>query len=176
MPIPERLHPLTPSAEEFREYMELSQQIEHGLEDRADVSELLDRWNARAGRAYQPSDFHYHGAIDRDTFVGEMLLGEPAFVPDLTYAELHEVLRSAVGNELSEAVASYYLNWLEANLPGANVSDLLYWPNQWFDDDAMLQVELTPDQILAYAMARSGRRVPGAPENVPMPYPLPAKW
>jgi hypothetical protein len=173
MPIPARLRPLTPSREEFSEYTELSRQIEHAIEDRADVSELLARWNARAGRTYQLSDFNYHGAIDRDTFVAEMLLGEPALVPDLNYEELREVLRSAVGNELSEAVASYFLNWLEANLPGANISDLIYWPNQWFNDDAMLQVELTPDQILAYAIAKSGRSFPDAPTGVPMPYPIP---
>lgn len=173
MPIPARLRPPTPTPEEFREFMELSRQIEYAIEDRADFSDLLARWTARAGGAYQPSDFHYHGAIDRDTFVGEMLLGEPALVPDLSYDELREVLRSVAEGELSEAVSSYFVWWLEANLPGANVSDLLYWPNEWFGDEAMLHAELSHDQILAYALAKSGRSVPGAPEGVPMPYPIP---
>jgi hypothetical protein len=173
MPIPPRLRPPPPSVEEFREYMELSRQIEDGLEFRDDVSELLTRWNARAGRTYQPSDFHYHGAISSETFVGEMLLGEPALVPDLTYDELREVLRSMLDGELSEAVESYSLRWLEANLPGANVSDLIHWPNEWFKNETMLHAELTHDQVLAYAMAKSGRHLPDAPADVPMPYPIP---
>ncbi|MBN9120409.1 MAG: hypothetical protein J0I06_14835 [Planctomycetes bacterium] len=172
MPVPPRLRPPTPSAEEVREYVALCRQIEDAHRD--DVGPLLARWNARAGRSYTQAEFQaYYGSVAVETFVGEMLLGVPALVPDLTYDEFRDVLRSAVGNELSEAVASYYLNWLEANLPGANVSDLLYWPNEWFRDEAMLQVELTPDQVLAYAMARSGRRVPGAPADVPMPYAMP---
>jgi hypothetical protein len=173
MPIPARLRPLTPSREEFGEYMELSRQIEHGLEFREDVSELLARWNARAGRTYPPSDFNYHGAIDRETFVGEMLLGQPRLVPDLTYDELREVLRSVRAVELSEAVQSHFLNWLEVNLPGANISDLIYWPNEWFNDEAMLHVELSDDRMLAYAMAKSGRHFPDALAGVTMPYPIP---
>jgi hypothetical protein len=173
MPIPPRLRPTTPSAGEVREYTELSAQIEDGLECGESVSDLLARWNARAGSAYQPSDFNYHGAISSETFVARMLLGTPALVPDLTYPELREVLRSMLDGELSEAVESYYLCWLGANLPGANVSDLIYWPNEWFKDESLLQVEFTPDQILAYARAKCGRIVPGAPAGVPMPYPIP---
>lgn len=173
MPIPPRLRPPTPSVEEFREYKELCRQIERAIEGRADVSELLTRWNGRAGRTYQPSDFHYHGASDIDTFVGAMLLGAPALVPDLTYGELREVLASVLNMELSEAVSDYYLQWLEANLPGADVIILIYCTSDWFNDEALRQVELTPNQILAYAMAKSGRRVPGVPEGVPMPYPIP---
>lgn len=173
MPVPERLRPPTPSVAEFREYIALCDRIEDAAP--SDVEPLLARWNARAGRTYTHAEFKtYYGAVDVETFVGEMLLGEPAVVSDLTYAELRAVLESAAGNELSEAVASYYLNWLDVNLPGANVSDLLYWPNEWFGDESMLQVELTPDQMLAYAMAKSGRQFADAPD-VPLPYPMPAK-
>jgi hypothetical protein len=171
MPIPERLRPPTPTEQEMREFMELGDKIETALEWREDASELLARWNARAGRDYVPSDFNYHGAIDRDTFVAEMLLGAPAFVPDLTHAEALEVLRSMLAGELSEAVDGYFLAWCEVNVPGANVSDLLHWPDQWFGSE--IEGELSAEQFLAYAMARSGRQLPGAPTDVPMPYPMP---
>ena len=173
MPIPPRLRPPTPSVEEMREYTSLCRRIESTLSDHGSLSPLLARWNARAGRAYRPSDFRYHGAVDTTTFVGEMLLGTPGLVPDLSYPELREVLRSFLDQELSETVESYFLAWLEANLPGAKVSELIYWPNQWFNDESLLNAEFTPDQFLAYAMAKSGRQVPGAPANVPMPYPMP---
>lgn len=174
MPIPARLQPPTPSAEEMREYTELSRQIEAGLEDRADVSELLAHWDARAGRAYPPSDFRYHGAVSTETFVGTMLLGAPAFVPDVTYAELREVVAAVSTAELSEAVLHYFVAWLDVNLPNAGTTNLMYWPNEWFNDESLLHAELSDDQILAYAMAKSGRCVPGAPAGVPMPYPMPA--
>ena len=172
MPIPARLRPPTPSVEELREYTALCNQIEDA--PASDVEPLLARWNARAGRSYTRAEFKtYYGAVDTETFVGEMLLGAPALVPDLTYAELSAVLRSELDHELSGAVGSYYLEWLDVNLPGANISDLLYWPNQWFNDEAMLQVELTPDQFLAYAMARAGRHFADAPADVPVPYTMP---
>ncbi|MCI0704714.1 MAG: hypothetical protein L0241_26965 [Planctomycetia bacterium] len=173
MPIPTRLRPTIPSVEEFREYISLCKQIEDARQD--EVGPLLARWNARAGRPYRQAEFRaYYGAVDIETFVGEMLLGVPPFVPDLTYAELRDVLETLQSGALSEAVESYFLDWLEVNLPDANISDLLYCPNQWFADEAMLHVELSHDQILAYAMAKSGRSVPGAPTDVPMPYPIPA--
>lgn len=127
------------------------------------------------GREFVPSDFRYQGAIDRDTFVTESLMGPPALVADLTYPELRAVLEGLLPARLSEAEQSYYLGWLEANLPGSNVSDLIYWPNEWFKDQSMLHVELTPDQLLGYAMRASGQVIPGAPEDVELPYPMPKR-
>ena len=172
MPIQTRLRPLTPSTEELREYIALCNQIENASEDEA--GPLIARWNARAGMEYTYPEFlSYYGAVSIETFVGEMLLGQPTYVPDLTYPELREVLCARLALELSDAVDSYFLGWLEVNLPGSNVSNLIYWPNIWFGDESIN--ELSHDQILAYAMARSGRCFPDAPADVPMPYPLPAK-
>ena len=173
MPIPERLRPPAPSDQESREYTALCDRIEDAGRD--EVGPLLARWNARAGRTYTQPEFRsYYGAVDVETFVGEMLLGEPAFVPDLTYAELRAVLCARLEFELDEALDSYFLGWLDVNLPGADITNLIYWTNHWFGDEAMLHTELTPDQTLAYAMARCGRRLPDAPD-VPLPYPMPAK-
>jgi hypothetical protein len=156
----------------MREYRQLCCQIEDAGSD--EVEPLLARWNARAGVPYTHSEFKtYYGAVDCETFVAGMLLGAPALVADLTYDELREVLRAVLAHELSEAVDSYYLNWLEANLPDADVTGLIYCTSDWFGDLALLHAELSPDQLLAYALARSGRHVPGAPAGVPMPYPLP---
>lgn len=174
MPIPDRLRPLPPTAEEIAAYTDLCRQIENCDRNAHDLGELLARWNRRAGRTYVLSDFNYHGSIDIDTFVATMLMGTPALVPDLTYSELRDVLEGVRSAALLESEDHYYIGWLETNLPGANVSDLIYWPNEWFADEAMFHVDLTADQILAYAMARSGRRIPGAPENVPLPHPIPS--
>ena len=170
MPIPARLRPPTPTVQEMELYTELCRRIEN----RRHTDDDLAEWNRRAGIEYEEAEFRsYYGSMEIEDFVTFMLMGVPKLVPDLTYAELRDVLEMQLSVTLSEAETSYYLRWLEANLPGAEVSDLIYWPNEWFGNEAMLHAELTPDQILAYAMARSGRRVPGAPEGVPLPHPIP---
>ena len=173
MSIHPRLRPPQISAEEMKEYLKLCGQIEEGIDHRDDVSELLAVWNSRASRVYTRSDFRYHGAIDMETFVTHMLLGSPQFVPDLVYEELQDVLDAVLSVTLSEAETSYYLSCLEANLPGANISDLIYWPNIWFANEDLLPIELSPDQLLTYAMRKCGRVVPGAPTSVDLPYPIP---
>src|SRR5262249_41690693 len=108
-------------------------------------------------------------------FVSRMLMGTPKLVPDLTYPELRGVLEAQLSGTFSEPERDYYLDWLDANLPDAIISDLIYWTNEWFGDESLLHLELTPDQILASAMARADRKVPGAPENVPLPHPIPPR-
>lgn len=92
------------------------------------------------------------------------------------------MLESLSSADLSEADDQYYLDWLEAQFPGGNTSDLIHWPDEWFGDASLFrnsngafkpEAELSSDQILAYAMAKSGRRLPGAPENVSLPFPVP---
>jgi hypothetical protein len=175
MPIPERLRPPPPTAEELAFYTDLCRQIEN-LRDAHDerFPELFDRWNARAGREYDLLEFPgFHGMMKRDQFVDEMLMGRPHVVADLTYAELRDVLAEVLAGKLPWVDAHYFLSWLDANLPGGYISDLIYWPNDWFHNDDLLHLELTHDQALAYAMAKSGRRLPDAPEDVPLPYPIP---
>jgi hypothetical protein len=172
MPIPERLRPSPPTAEDVAHYTELCRRIENRRHSDDDLAE----WNRRAGRPYEEAEFRsYYGSMGIDEFVTEMLIGEAALVPDLTYSELRDVLESVRSVALSQPEDSYFLGWLEANLPESGICDLIYWPNEWFGDDSLLQVELTPDQILAYAMKQSGRIVPGSPENVPLPYPIPPR-
>ena len=172
MPIPARLRPTPVTAEEMAHYTELCRRIEN----RRHTDDDLAEWNRRAGVEYEEAEFRcYYGSMEIDEFVTIMLMGVPKLVPDLTYAELRTVLEAQLSATLSQPESSYYLRWLEANLPAADVSDLIYWPNHWFDNESLLHAELSPDQILAYAMKRSGRCVPGAPENVPLPYPVPPR-
>jgi len=172
MPIPERLRPPTPTEQEMRAFMELCSDIENA--PAYDVEPLLARWHERAQRTYTHAEFKcYYGAVDTETFVSEMLLGLPAFVPDVTHAEALEVMRAVRAAELSEDVNSYFLQWLDVNLPNCDMTDLIYYSHHWFGDESFLHAALSDEQVLAYAMARSGRQLPGAPADVPMPYPMP---
>jgi hypothetical protein len=175
MPIPKRFAFKRITKAELREYMQLCNEIEDGIHrGREDVTELIARWNARAGREYRPVEFtKYYGSIDTDEFVREALQPSPKWIADLTYAELRDVYEAVVSVELSESQTSHFLEWLEVNLPNANMSDLIYWPNEWFRDPSALHLELTADQALRYAMLRSGRILADAPQEVELPRPLP---
>jgi hypothetical protein len=175
MPIPERLRPPPPTAEDMARYTELCRWIEDGGAD-DETKEMIDQWNQRASRPYTHDEFrYYHASTSCESFVATMLLGNPRVVSDLTYAELREVLAAVLAVEIREPELGYFIDWLEANLPGSNITNLIYWPNHWFQNESLLHAELSPDQILAYAMRQSGRTVPGAPENIPMPYPIPPR-
>ena len=62
-------------------------------------------------------------------------------VPDITDDELLEVITYLVDGHDSESEQSYWLEFLDRNLPHPAMSNLIYWR---FD-------ELTPVQILAEA-------------------------
>ncbi|HIC7248739.1 TPA: hypothetical protein ACW2VC_004013, partial [Klebsiella variicola] len=63
------------------------------------------------------------------------------------------------------------LGLLEKNFD-ANPSDLIYWPNEWFQDEYMLHADLTPEEIAGYLMAKSGRLLNDAPQ-IELRYPTP---
>lgn len=173
MPIPERFR-RRPSPAEMREFTALCREIEDGLETGADVSDKLERWNRRSGRTYAPRDFkNYYSAVSTETFVNEALLGRAQWVDDLTYAELEAVMEAVCNATLSEAELGFYLEWLDANLPGVGVIDLLDYPEQWFGYVPRLASPMTPRQLLEYAMHRAGRTFPDAPGDVTLPVPHP---
>ncbi len=176
MTIPERFKLPELSEQEILEYTEICNSIEDGIELNIDISVLLQKWNSRSYRLYEADEFTtYYEVGSTDEFVKEALLPKARSVDDLKYSELLAVLQEVLSAELPESEQSYFLNWLEVNLPNCNINDLIYWPDQWFNDSKQLQIELTPDQIIAYAMLMSGRKVEGAPTNIELPLPVPKK-
>lgn len=140
-----------------------------------DVSELLARWNARANRAFAATEFTtYSGALSTTEFVEEALSPQPRLVPDLTYAEALAVLESVMNAALGEAEHSYFLTWLGAQFPDSNVSDLIYWPAEWFGDRAAFRFKFSSDQLLQALMEYSGRALPDAPV-VAIPFDIPKR-
>ena len=183
MPIPARFQ-LTPPAEELIQTMcQLCNAIEDGVERHDDVGELLEEWHRHATRDCEPHEFtSYWKSQDQEEFVREVLYPRPVFVADLNYAEARAVLESVVRVELKEAETVYFLKWLEAQFPNCNISDLIYWPDEWFGDHSLFrepngafkpEAELSLDQILGYAMKRSARELPGTPTDIVLPFPLP---
>lgn len=173
MPIPARLRPPDLDAEEVHRFCGLCDDIETGVIDGADVSALLAKWNARANRQYQAREFaDYYGATDKLAFVSEALLPRPTRLDDLRADEVLSVLEDVRNATLPEQYNSYFLTWLDVQFPNADVSDLIYWPDQWFDVSEALDEDLSAAQLLCALMERTGRKLPGA-VHVELPWPVP---
>ena len=184
MAIPARLRLPPVDQGLFDEMSMLCDSIEAELEAGEAATLLLRRWHAHTWREHEPYEFqNYWRSIDKETFVLNALNPEPRLDDDLRYSEALAVLEAVTNVAVSESENHYYTSWLEAQLPGGNISDLIYWPDEWFSDASLFtdangafkpEAKLSNDQILAYAMAKSGRRLPGAPENVVLPFPVPS--
>lgn len=173
MAIPSRLQPPVLDPDELAVFSGLCDDIERGVIDKTDVKPLLARWNARAHRQYQAREFaDYYYATDKLAFVSEALLPKPARVDDLCAEEVLAVLEALREGTLPEEHHSYFLSWLDVQFPNAEVSDLIYWPDQWFDAKDALEFDLTPGQMLFALMERTGRKLPGAREAW-LPWPVP---
>jgi hypothetical protein len=183
MPIPERLKLQAVNKKLFDEMSALCDAIERELESGETAEALLQRWHSHARRRCDPYEFlTYWKAVSRDTFVHDALNPEPAFDNYVVYSEALAVLDVVSAATVPEAEIGYYLGWLEAQFPGANMNDLIYWPDEWFEDASLFRDEngafkpesrLSNNQLLAYAIAKSGRKLPGAPNDVTLPFPMP---
>jgi hypothetical protein len=183
MAIPERLKLQPVSKQLLEEMRTLCDSIERELESGETAQVLLQRWHSHARRRCDAYEFqNYWKAMSKETFVHDALNPEPSFDDHAVYSEAVAVL-DAVGNAaLTQSEITYYLGWLEEQFPGVNMSDLIYWPDEWFGDASLFRdsngafkpdCSLSDDQILGYAMAKSGRKLPGAPKGVALPFPMP---
>lgn len=184
MPIPERFRAPRVSKTTVEKLSQLCDEIENGVNRGEDVSLLLEKWHCHAQRTCEPHEFKtYDGSMTKEEFVKGALLSPPGLVNDATYEECKAIALAIMNAEIrNQADQARYLNWLEANFPGSRISDLMFWPNEWFGNDSYFLEdgqflpgrELSVDQILRYAMLKSGRFLPDAPGNVRLPLPLPS--
>lgn len=115
--------------------------------------ELVDRFNRDAGTGLAFRDFQgIYGGTDHETWVRSILsLPAARRVPDVTREELVEVVRRITGGGAAEHEITFWLELLKANVPDPNVSDLIFWPNLYFQDESVR--ELTPEQVVEVALA-----------------------
>lgn len=107
------------------------------------------------------------------TRVLALLESELAFDPQLTWGELHGLMTAVLEFVLDEPVRARALDFLELNMPGARLRELIDWPGEWFGNRWMEEIVLGPEEVALYALARSGREVPGLPFEPELPFPLP---
>jgi len=127
---------------------------EHGR----NYEELLERFSELVGEPVNRSDVRgAFGSIDSDEFARQMLL-DPKDVPtDLSEPEMLELLeriRQADGDEFQ---IGYWLNCLAVNTGDERISDLIYWPGEYFEDGNNCR-EMSSREILDVAMAAGKSR------------------
>ncbi|STU98080.1 Uncharacterised protein [Klebsiella pneumoniae subsp. pneumoniae] len=176
MPLPERMKPAKISRQKLKELADVAEeilsQIDSGAdEDDAGLKALIDDWNRQAVNPYEFSDFRDFSSWTSAKDFTRMAFNQEKYIEDLTWDELVQIISFVCNAEGKESEQSYALGLLEKNFD-ANPSDLIYWPNEWFQDEDMLHVDLTPEEIAGYLIAKSGRLLSDAPQ-IDLRYPIP---
>lgn len=138
-------------------------QIEAALDRREEAADLIRTFNTFTGRDYDEHMFrHYWRSVSLDDFVRQAARPKPAPVPDVTRAELAEVVRRAMpGSGDSDYEA--YMEIFDANVPAAWASGLIFYPpgydaatNTWDGGRPISEYDPTPEQIVDLALAGRG--------------------
>lgn len=154
MPLPERFKPAKINRQKLKELTdaaeEMLSQIDSGAdEDDEELKAMIDDWNRQVVNPYEFSDFRdFSSWTDAKNFT-RMAFNQEKYVVDLTWDELVQIISFVCNAEGKESEQSYALGLLEINFD-ANPSDLIYWPNEWFQNEDMLHVDLTPEEIAGY--------------------------
>lgn len=183
MSIPDRLK-IRPADEiVVARMLELLTAIEQELEAGNDAEFLLQQWYQHANREYSLDYFrNFWKSTSEESFVLAALNPPSIYDEELLFSEACAVIDAFTSAELPEHEIYYYLEWLEIQFPESNISDLIFWPDEWFGDASLFrdpggafrpESELTSEQMVGYAMARCGRSLPGTPDDLVLPHPLP---
>jgi len=176
MLIPERMRPAKISSKKIKELAEKADRIlasiDNGAtEEDAALKEMMDDWNSQVLCPYAFSDFRdFSSWVDATEFT-RIAFNVEKYYEDFTWNELVQTINCVSDPESKESEHNFAISLLEKNFNG-NPSDLIFWPNYWFQDPDMLDVDLTAEEIAGYLMARSGRQLADAPE-INLKYPIP---
>lgn len=176
MPLPERMRPAKVSSKKISELAkmaaEILSRIDNGVEKNdAELKTMITDWNSQVSCPYAFSDFRDASSHTSAREFTRIALNFAKFYEDFTWSELVQAINCILEENASESEQHHALSLLEKNFNG-NPSDLIFWPDVWFQEAGMLEVELTTEEIAAYLMARSGRALSDAPV-IKLRYPIP---
>ncbi|WP_017346792.1 hypothetical protein [Pantoea sp. A4] len=176
MPLPERFQLAKISRQRLKVLAdtteEILSQIDTGTnEDDEGLKAMIADWNGQVINPQTFSDFRDFSSWTSAKNFTWMAFNQEKYINDLTWLELIQIINFVCNAEGKGSEQSYALGLLEKNFD-ANPSDLIYWPDAWFQDEDMFHVDLTPEEMAAYLMAKSGRFLSDAPQ-IDLKYPIP---
>ncbi|ENU7738072.1 hypothetical protein ACE3YX_004747 [Salmonella enterica] len=176
MALPERMKPVKVSSKKIKELAKKAEQIlatiDSGVsEEDAILKEMIDDWNSQVVCPYDFSDFRdFSSWTDAKEFT-RIAFNLEKFYEDFTWDELVQTINCVCDPKSKESEQNFALSLLEKNFH-SNPSDLIFWPNHWFNNPDMLHVDLSTEEIAGYLMARSGRQLVDAPK-IDLKYQIP---
>ena len=94
------------------------------------------------------------GSVSPDTFARQMLLDQIALPRDLTRDEMLELIERECAAKGDEFQLGYWIKCLEVNTGDDGISDLIFWPGEYFADGNNSR-ELSAVEILDTALAKA---------------------
>ncbi len=115
----------------------------------------LAEFNREAGTTFAFKDFQgIYGGQEHETWVRNVLSAPfQKRLPDITRPELVELVRRVNLAEGQEHEIYFWLKMLEQNLPDPRVSDLIFWPGEYFGDGDNSR-KFTPEQLVDIALSK----------------------
>jgi hypothetical protein len=118
------------------------------------VQDQLAAFNREAMTDLAFIDFQgIYGGQDHETWVRKVLAAPyEQRLTDITRAELIEMTRRVMKSDGSEHAVDFWLSMLELNLPNDRVSDLIFWPDEYFGEGSHSR-ELSPEEVVDIALS-----------------------
>jgi hypothetical protein len=151
-----RLELMPPELDEMKvvRLAALASEIDGGRRD--ETENQLAEFNQEAMTDFTLFDFQgIYGGQDHETWVRQVLAGPyECRLTDITQSELIEMARRVMDADSPEHATCYWLKMLALNIPDARISDLFFWPGEYFGDGDNSR-ELSPEQIIETALKNS---------------------
>lgn len=148
-----RLNLMPPALDEslVTRLTKLSEQIDCGHAEQ--TQNQVAAFNREAMTEFEFIDFQgIYGGQTHDTWVRKVL-AKPyeKRLTDVTKDELIELARRVKECGGPEHAVEFWLNMLAINIPNERVSDLIFWPSEYFNDVSYSQA-LSPEQVVEIAL------------------------
>ncbi|NUT84251.1 hypothetical protein [Pseudomonas brassicacearum] len=113
----------------------------------------LAAFNKEAMTEFEFIDFQgIYGGQSHDAWVRK-ILAKPyeRCLGDVTKQELIELARRVMESDGPDSSIEFWLGMLEINIPNDRVSNLIFWPGEYFNNVSYSE-ELTPEQVIEVAL------------------------
>lgn len=174
MSLPERLKPIKIKRAKLNQMIEQLLDITHKIDNGAteeddELNVMINNWNMQVVTPCEFSDFRDYNSWTSAKEFTKIAFNKIKYLDDLTYDELIHVVDFICKAEGSESEHSYAMNLLQINFKAFS-SDLIYWPNEYFNLEEV--DDLSSEEIAAYLMKSAERKLPNAPD-ITLKYSIP---